>query len=146
MTIIIAFQLTLVWALAVATLAVYRGAREVSAAARLRAATGPDTPTLRRGGDPGLRRGLAALGLAVTPTAQRTRLVLKLTGDGHHGPEEWHDFLAQRGALALGALGVAPAAAIARPSLAVPILLVGGWIVWRGQEARYADGVTGSST
>jgi hypothetical protein len=136
-------QLTLVWALAVATLAVYRGAREVSAAARLTATAAPDAPALRHtGGDPGLRRGLAALGLAVTPQGQRTRLVCKLSAAGpvgRFGTAEWHDFLARRGALALGALGCATFVAIFAPALALPTLAADGWIVWRGQEARLAD-------
>lgn len=139
MTLIIAFQLTLVWALAVATLSVYRGAREVSAASRLASAPAPDAPAPRHvASDPGLRRGLATLGLAVTPQAQRTRLVCKLSAAGRSGPAEWHGFLAERGALALGILAVGTGVAIAAPAFAVPTLAAGGWALWRGHETRVA--------
>ena len=138
MTMSILFQVALVASFALAIVSVASGARGAAPAARLAAGPADEGPPrrgkrLRRGG---LERGLATLGLALTPTWQRTRLVTRLGELGRGGPASWHAFLATRGALALGAIAVATAAGLLWRPAALAFLAAGAWAIWRWQEAR----------
>ena len=140
MSMSILFQVALVASFALAIASVASGARGTTPAARLAAGPADEGPMRRqkRLHVGGLERGLATLGLALTPAWQRTRLVCKLHDAGHGGPGAWHAFLAVRGAMALGAIAVATASGLLwRPS-ALAFLAAGAWAIWRWQEQRIA--------